>query len=101
MKVLKKNVIKLKIILLIFFSIATTLSAIHEIEHISSNDTSSCLSYHINDNLSSPDITTLSKEIDIFHWEISIYKDQFLYLNINNKSTPTRGPPFSFLNIKS
>ncbi len=84
---------KLRILLSIFFLIATTLSAIHEIEHITHEHDSSCHIYHINDNLTSIDIIDESKDIEIFHFENIVQNTKTLNLYLKNKSNQNRAPP--------
>lgn len=86
---------KLRILLSIFFVIATTFSALHELEHTTNDADSSCLVYHINDNLSSSDIIDESKEIDTFQFEKISQNNQVLNLHVKNKSNPDRAPPIA------
>ena len=84
---------KLRILLSIFFLIATTLSAFHELEHITHDDTSSCMVYHINDKLTPIDIIDIEKDVELFHFEKILKNNQILNIQVNNKSNPSRAPP--------
>lgn len=84
---------KLKLILSIFFLIATTLSAFHELEHITHDDTSSCVVFHINDKLTPIDIIDIEKDIELFHFENILQNNQIFNTHVKNKSNPNRAPP--------
>ncbi|MCW8894583.1 MAG: hypothetical protein OQK48_02475 [Sulfurimonas sp.] len=85
---------KLRILLSIFFVIATSLSAIHELEHITHDDDSSaCLVYHVNDKLTSVDIIDNSKNVEVFHFEDILQNSQISNLHVKNKSNQNRAPP--------
>ena len=83
---------KLKVLLSIFFVIATTLSALHELEHITQDD-SSCIAYHLNDKLTPIDIIDKEKDVELFHFENIIQNKQVLNSHVKNKSNPNRAPP--------
>lgn len=88
---------KLRVLLLsIFFVIATTLSAVHELEHITGNDDSSCHVYHVNDKLSSVDIVDESKDVEVLHFEKIIQNRQVSLLHVKNKTNQNRAPPSLF-----
>ena len=83
---------KLRVFISIFFLIATTLSAVHELEHITQDDTS-CMVYHINDKLTPIDIIDNEKNVELFHFENILQNNQILNIHVNNKSNPNRAPP--------
>lgn len=87
---------KLSALLSILFIITTTLSALHELEHISHEHESdpSCLVYHLNDKLSSVDIIgEVEKDCNLCFEKIS-YSSQVSNLHTQDKSNPDRAPPF-------
>ena len=87
---------KLRILLAILFVITTTLSALHELEHIThdhDND-ASCLVYHINDKLSSLAIVDFSQNTFVLYLEKIPYFSQVLTLHQKDKSNSNRAPPF-------
>ena len=84
---------KLRVLISIFFIIATTLSAIHELEHIAHDDDSACLVYHVNDNLTSVDIIDEIENIEILHFEEIVQKSQISNLHVKSKSNQNRAPP--------
>lgn len=84
---------KLRVLLSIFFVIATILSATHELEHITHDDSSSCMVYHINDKLTSVDIIDENKDVELFHFENIQQNNKILTLRVKNKSNPNRAPP--------
>ena len=86
---------KLRILLSIFFLIATTLSAFHELEHITHDDTSSCMVYHVNDKLTPIDIIDIEKDVELFHFENITQHNQVLNPHVKNKSNPNRAPPIT------
>ena len=89
----KISLMKFRVLLSIFFVIATILSATHELEHITQDDTSSCMVYHINDKLTSVDIIDENKVVELFHFENIQHNNQILTLHRKDKSNPNRAPP--------
>ena len=83
---------KLKLLLSILLFIATTLSALHEIEHIEEND-EVCMVYHINDNLTSVDSTDIEKDVDLFRLKEIRHNNLVLKIHQKDKSNPDRAPP--------
>jgi len=53
---------KLRVLLSIFFIIATSFTAIHEVQHFVDGDDTPCMVCHVNDNLTSAD--AMIKNID-------------------------------------
>ena len=83
---------KFRVLISIFFLIATTLSAVHELEHITQDDTS-CVVYHINDKLTPIDISDNEKDIELFNLENILQNNQVLNTHLKNKSNHNRAPP--------
>lgn len=85
---------KFRILISIFFLIATTLSALHELEHITQeSDSASCMVYHINDKLTPIDIIDNEKYIEFFNFENITQNNQIFNTHFKNKSNPNRAPP--------
>ena len=82
---------KLRLLLSIFFVIVTTLSAVHEIEHIV--DDESCLVCHVNDNLTSADVVVTSHEIKVSCFNCLNHNSLVFLLHTKNRSNPNRAPP--------
>lgn len=83
---------KLRLLLSIFFVIVTTLSAVHETEHIL-QDEEACLVCHVNDNLTSADIVFAPTEVIAFEYESILHNSQVAKLHLQDKSNPDRAPP--------
>ena len=86
---------KLRVLLSLLFIIATTLSAIHELKHISHDDDSSCQVYHVNDNLTSVDIIDEVKDIEIFHFKNILQNSQISNLHVKKSTNQNRAPPLA------
>lgn len=84
---------KLNIFLSILFAIVTSFAAIHEVEHIKHNDSSSCLICTINSNLVSGDAIHLTSDIEIVHFEAIAHNAPLSYLHIQTYSNQNRAPP--------
>ena len=84
---------KLRVLISIFFIIATTLSAIHELEHITHSDDSSCLVYHVNDNLTSVDIIDEIKNAEVINFEKIVQNTQVSNLHVKKSTDQNRAPP--------
>ena len=87
---------KLSALLSILFIITTTLSALHELEHITHDHDSdaSCLVYHINDKLSPVDIETADLDNFLHTFEVILLEKQ-LHNNHTKKSTNhATAPPY-------
>ena len=87
---------KLRILLAILFVITTTLSALHELKHIThdNDNDASCLVYHINDKMSSVAIVDFSQNVFVLYPQIIPYVTQVLTLHQKDKSNSNRAPPF-------
>lgn len=84
---------KLNILLSILFIIVTTLSAGHEVEHITLDDDSSCLVCTVNNNLISADIIDISQTVEIIRFE-KISQNNFIStLHIKERNNQNRAPP--------
>ena len=83
---------KLRVLISILFLVATTLSALHELEHITQDD-SACMVYHVNDKLTPIDIIDNEKDAELFHFEKIVQNNQALTLYVKDKSNPNRAPP--------
>ena len=84
---------KLNVLLSILFLIVTSFAAIHEVEHIQHNDSSSCLVCTVNNNLVSADAVQFTADIEILHFQ-EIVQDcstSYSYKKINFNQN--RAPP--------
>ena len=84
---------KFNILLSILFAIVTSFAAIHEVEHIEHNDSSTCLVCTVNHNLVSDDAVKFASDIEIFHFEAIAHKAPVSYLHIDTPSNQNRAPP--------
>lgn len=84
---------KLNVLLSILFAIVTTFTAIHEVEHIAHDDSSSCLVCHVNNNLASADVIDKPEAIEIVRFEKIAQNYQISNLHVKNKSNLSRAPP--------
>jgi len=84
---------KLKLFISILFIIATSFTALHEIEHIKNHDSSSCQVCIVDDHLTSADVIDKFKEIDIFHFNEKISHNLVSHFKHKNHSYQTRAPP--------
>jgi len=84
---------KLKVLLSLFFIIVTTFSAVHALEHITHDDDSACLTYHVNDNLGLVDIVDEAKDVEFLHFDYISHNSSISNLHEKDKSNPNRAPP--------
>lgn len=84
---------RFNLLLSVLLFLATTLSALHELEHISQEDDSVCMVYHVNDKLSSVDIVDVTKCAECFLFEKITYVNKVRKLHFRDKSNPDRAPP--------
>lgn len=84
---------KLNVFLSILFAIVTSFAAIHEVEHIEHNDSSTCLVCTVNHNLVSDDAVKFTSDVEIFHFEAIAHKAPLSYLHIETHSNQNRAPP--------
>ena len=86
---------KLKFLFSLLFIIATTLSAIHEIEHINHNhDSNSCEVCIINHNLLSSDVIAEFQEIECFIYANITLKKPISKFYTQKHTNQNRAPPF-------
>ncbi|MCK9473306.1 hypothetical protein [Sulfurimonas sp.] len=84
---------KFNVLLSILFAIVTSFAAIHEVEHIEHNDSSSCLICTINSNLVSGDAVNFTADVELFHFEVIVHNAPVSYLHIQTSSNQNRAPP--------
>lgn len=84
---------KLNILLSILFAIVTSFTAIHEVEHIVHNDSSSCLICSINQNIVSDDAVASVHDVELFHFEAIPHVVAISYIHTQTKSNQNRAPP--------
>ncbi|MBE0514531.1 hypothetical protein [Sulfurimonas sp.] len=84
---------KLNILLSILFAIVTSFAAIHEVEHIEHNDSSTCLVCTVNSNLVSDDAVKFTSDVELFHFEAIAHNAPVSYLHIETHSNQNRAPP--------
>jgi len=73
---------RLRVYLSILFIIATTFTALHELEHIGSHDSAKCLVCQVNNHTSAPDVIKEFTEQVIYSYEkISTIVLEFFTLN--------------------
>lgn len=86
---------KLRVLLSILFVIATTLTSIHELEHIhGDHDDGSCQVCIVGGHLVSSDIIDNSFEYDLFvSFETIILKNQLVSLHFKKSANHSNAPP--------
>ncbi|MCK9453734.1 hypothetical protein [Sulfurimonas sp.] len=84
---------KLNVFLSILFAIVTSFSAIHEVEHITHDDSSTCLVCTVNNNLVSTDAVKFALDIEILHFEDIVQNDLISYPQARTNSNQNRAPP--------
>lgn len=84
---------KLNVLLSILFAIVTSFAAIHEVEHISHNDSSTCLVCTVNHNLVSADAITFTSDIEIVRFEKIPQNSSISYIHVRTSSNQNRAPP--------
>lgn len=88
---------KLKVLVLsILFIITTTLSALHELEHITHDHESdpSCLVYHINDKLSPIDLEKVDLDTLLYTFETIPLHSQLQTRHTKKSTNHATAPPF-------
>lgn len=84
---------KLRLLISILFVIATTATAIHELEHIHGENNSSCQVCIVDDHSVSADAVEKFKEVELFKFN-SISPKNFVYaIHSKNHSYQNRAPP--------
>ncbi len=84
---------KFNVLLSILFAIVTSFTAIHEVEHIQHNDSSSCLICTLNHNLVSDDAIKFTSDVELFHFEEIFHKAPISHIHIETYSNQNRAPP--------
>ena len=84
---------KLNVLLSILFVIVTSFVAIHEVEHITHDDSSACLVCTVNNNLVSADTVTLVADVEIFHFGKIPQNSSIAYIHVRTHSNQNRAPP--------
>ncbi|PNV83208.1 MAG: hypothetical protein C0627_06680 [Sulfurimonas sp.] len=84
---------KFNVLLSILFAIVTSFAAIHEVEHIEHNDSSTCLVCTVNSNLVSADAVKFASDVELFHFEAIAHNAPVSYLHVKTYSNQNRAPP--------
>jgi hypothetical protein len=84
---------KLRLLLSIFFIIATTFTALHEIEHVKNHDSSKCQICIVDDHSVSADIAVDFKEVVLFSFEQISSQTQILNFQTKQTTYKSRAPP--------
>ena len=84
---------KLRLLISILFVIATTATAIHELEHIHSDDSSSCQVCIVDDHSVSGDAIQKHKEVVLFKFKDTSTQNLVYPLYVKNHSYQNRAPP--------
>ena len=86
---------KLKVLISILFIIATTFTAIHELEHINGkHNSSSCQICIVDDHSVSGDIVEVVKDVDLCKFEKITYNHLVYSFHAKNHTNQNRAPPF-------
>jgi len=84
---------KLKVLISILFIVATTFTAIHELEHIEHHDSSTCQVCIVDDHSVSADIVDDFKELEILNSAKLIPTNVISYIHIKRYANSSRAPP--------
>jgi len=84
---------KFNVLLSILFAIVTSFAAIHEVEHIVHDDSSTCLVCTVNNNLVSDDALKLASDVEVLHFEAIAHKAPISYVHTQTYSNHNRAPP--------
>ncbi len=84
---------RLRLILSIFFIIATTFTALHEIEHVKNHNSSTCQICIVDDHSVSADIVVDFKEVELFSFESILLQTQILNSQAKQTTYKSRAPP--------
>jgi hypothetical protein len=84
---------KFNVLLSILFAIVTSFAAIHEVEHIEHNDSSTCLVCTVNSNLVSADAVKFASDVELLHFEKILQNAPVSYLHVRTYSNQNRAPP--------
>jgi hypothetical protein len=84
---------KLRLILSVFFIIATTFTALHEIEHVKNHNSSTCQVCIVDHHSVSGDIIVDFKDIELFSFEQISPQIQILNFQTKQTTYKSRAPP--------
>ncbi|OHE10843.1 MAG: hypothetical protein A2513_00705 [Sulfurimonas sp. RIFOXYD12_FULL_33_39] len=84
---------KLNVLLSILFAIVTSFAAVHEVKHITHDDSSTCLVCTVNNNLVSADAITFASDVEVFHFEKISQNNPVSYIHVRTYSNQNRAPP--------
>ncbi|WP_373035695.1 hypothetical protein [Sulfurimonas sp.] len=86
---------KLRVLISILFIIATTATAIHELEHIhGDNDSTSCQICIVDDHSVSADIVDDFRDLEVFRFDNIALTNLVYSLHKKDHSYQNRAPPF-------
>ena len=84
---------RLNIFLSVIFAVVTSFAAIHEVKHITHDDSSTCLVCTVNNNLVSADAVTLGCDVEIFRFEKILQNNPVSYTYKRIDQNRNRAPP--------
>jgi len=84
---------KLRLILSILFIIATTFTALHEIEHVKNHNSSTCQICIVDNHSVSGDIIVDFKEVELLSFEQIFLQTQILNFQTKQTTYKSRAPP--------
>lgn len=84
---------KLRLLFSIFFIIATTFTALHEIEHVENHDRSTCQVCIIDNHTVSADVVDTFKELILYSFNEISAQLSISHFHNKNPSYLTRAPP--------
>jgi len=84
---------KLRLIISILFILATTFTALHEIEHVKNHDSFTCQICIVDDHTTSADVVDTFEELVFFSFNKISSQHSVSYFNNKNHSYQTRAPP--------
>ena len=85
---------KLRVLISILFIIATTLTALHELEHIGGeHHSSSCLVCTIDNHSFSGDVVDRYVDVDLLKFEQIIFNNLIYSFHKKNHTNQNRAPP--------
>ncbi|WP_294964924.1 hypothetical protein [Sulfurimonas sp.] len=85
---------RLRLLISILFIIATSVTAIHELEHINGSDSSTCQICIVDDHSISANIVADFKNIVVFKFEQIKAKNLAQFFHKKDHSYQNRAPPF-------
>ncbi|MDO8453280.1 MAG: hypothetical protein Q7S59_01765 [Sulfurimonas sp.] len=84
---------KFRLILSVLFIIATTFTALHEIEHVKSHDSSTCQVCIVDNHSVSADVVVDFKEVELFSFKSIFLQTQILNSQAKQTTYKSRAPP--------